>query len=79
MTWDLTDINLLCLCLPTDVPNQEGRPEAVEMLYEFIRSIISCISSQKIVFTNEVAVKEILASLQSLLVGEMLKKVNHCF
>jgi len=79
MTWELTNINLLCLCLPTDVANQEGRPEAVEMLYELITSIISCSSSQKIMFTNEVAVKEILTSLQSLLVGEMLKKVHHCF
>lgn len=77
--WELTDINLLCLCLPTDVPNQEGRPEAVEMLYEFITSIISCSSSQKIMFANEVAVKEILTSLQLLLVGEMLKKVHHFF
>lgn len=59
----------------TDVPSQEGRLKVVEMLCDFIANIFRCSSAQKIVFANEVAVRGILASLQSLLTGDMLKKV----
>ena len=59
----------------TDVPSQEGRPKVVEMLCDFIATIFRWSSAQKIVFENEVAVRGILASLQSLLAGDMLKKV----
>lgn len=59
------------------MPSQEGRLKVVEMLCDFIANIFSCSSAQKIVFANEVAVRGILASLQSLLAGDMLKKVMH--
>ena len=59
----------------TDVPCQEGRPKVVEVLCDFIATIFRWSSAQKIVFENEVAVRGILGSLQSLLVGDVLKKV----
>lgn len=45
------------------------------MLCDFIATILRWSSAQKIVFENEVAVRGILGSLQSLLVGDVLKKV----
>ena len=45
------------------------------MLCDLIATVFKWSSAQKIVFENEVAVRGILASLQSLLAGDMLKKV----
>ena len=69
----------LSLLFAIDMP-EESALEVIEMLCCFISSMFKYISTQPddVIFKNEVVVKGIIISLQSLLARDTLRKVDRC-